>query len=175
MLPVVLLQAGCRDTQAKKETPMKEQAVPIVIVDTREKLAYQFAGSVVVRALDVGDYSLEGLEHVFTIERKSLSDLVGSLTHDRDRFERELVRARGLLRLWLLIETSVDDIESHRYLSKTAPNAIIGTLLAWQTRFPALRVLFSGAREASERMCVRILRREWMEYQERNKLNGGSG
>jgi len=60
----------------------------------------------VVRAkLDVGDYSLPGLEHVVALERKSLRDLLGTLfgeagvdslgeaRHNIDRFRVELERA----------------------------------------------------------------------------------
>lgn len=39
-----------------------------------------------------GDYSARGLEGRVAIERKSVSDLVGSLTHGRERFVRELER-----------------------------------------------------------------------------------
>ena len=45
--------------------------------------------------LATGDYSVRGYEGEFTVERKSLPDLVRSVTHDRERFVRELERMRA--------------------------------------------------------------------------------
>lgn len=67
-----------------------------IAVDTREQAPYRFAGEPVASAtLAAGDYSLAGLEHLIAVERKELGDLVGCMTHDRDRFKRELQRLRA--------------------------------------------------------------------------------
>lgn len=70
-------------------------------------------------SLVTGDYSLPGLEHLITIERKSLPDLWGTLfgrvpnnslgeaQRAQDRFRRELDRMRGHARTWLVIEGDV--------------------------------------------------------------------
>lgn len=80
--------------------------VGTIIVDTREQVPYQFANMIADAAdggeriavlyergtLKQGDYSLLGYETSVSVERKSLSDLFGTLGQGRDRFERELER-----------------------------------------------------------------------------------
>lgn len=142
-----------------------------VIIDTREQLPYSFpAGPVVVRALQVGDYSIEGLEGVFAIERKSLSDLIGVITFGRERFLREIERAASLKTFYLLIEANLADIEAGNYRSKATPESIIGSLLAWVARFPNFKPIFGGNRRSSERLAEKILRRELIESS-RTSLN----
>lgn len=66
------------------------------IVDTREQAAWDLAPmKIVSRGLDVGDYSILGLESVIAIERKSLPDFVMCCGGERERFQRELDRLRG--------------------------------------------------------------------------------
>ena len=67
---------------------------PVIAVDTREQLPYLFqgfghwVGGVVRAALPTGDYSVQGMEALVAMERKSLPDLVLSLTASRARFLR---------------------------------------------------------------------------------------
>ena len=69
-----------------------------IICDSREQNGYAFSAYPDVMAttgtLTTGDYSLAGFTDKVAIERKELSDLIGCLTHDRDRFTRELERLR---------------------------------------------------------------------------------
>ena len=71
-----------------------------IIVDTREQLPSHFTTFeciAVPGTLVTGDYSLAGLEDRCSVERKGLDDLLSRLIGDgRQRFERELARARGL-------------------------------------------------------------------------------
>ena len=68
------------------------------MIDSREQAPFTFASYEVkpeVVALPVGDYSLPGFQDRISIERKSLEDLIACLMGDnRDRFERELAKAR---------------------------------------------------------------------------------
>lgn len=64
-----------------------------IVCDTREQLPLWTKG-VVRKKLDVGDYSLPGFEDKVSIERKSLSDLFGTLGKGHKRFKRELERAK---------------------------------------------------------------------------------
>jgi hypothetical protein len=72
--------------------------MPTLVVDTREKEPYEFPGidSVVRKPLNVGDYTHEGYEDVYAVERKTLDDLARSLGRDRTRFKNEILRANGL-------------------------------------------------------------------------------
>lgn len=63
------------------------------IVDTREQTPLDLAPlTVEVGTLPTGDYSVKGLESIVAIERKSLTDLLGCIGQDRERFEREVMR-----------------------------------------------------------------------------------
>ncbi len=59
-----------------------------------------------------GDYKIEGMEDVFSIERKSLADfqstLLGYGDGHRDRFERELETLSGMKRAFVVIEGSYE-------------------------------------------------------------------
>lgn len=113
-----------------------------IIVDTREQTpwpfhlltpdkGYHLSGGTVRRKLDTGDYSLEGLESFVGIERKSLSDLVGSLSHGRERFEREMERARDdIEHFFLVVEGSFKDIARWEYPSRMAPSSVVGSMLS---------------------------------------------
>ena len=68
-----------------------------VVIDTREQRELVFSSTVeVIRAaLPEGDYTSSKLRGLAVFERKSLADVVASLTKHRARFFRELVRLRG--------------------------------------------------------------------------------
>src|SRR6516164_9158936 len=70
---------------------------PTIIVDTREQDPLVFSRLPAKSGtLRTGDYSVFGLEKLFSVERKSVSDLVGCCMGDgRRRFEAELHRLRG--------------------------------------------------------------------------------
>jgi hypothetical protein len=64
---------------------------PIIITDSREQTPLIFEHLQTERGtLQSGDYSIQGLEHDFSIERKSISDLCQSVTRGRERFERRI-------------------------------------------------------------------------------------
>jgi ERCC4-type nuclease len=69
---------------------------PEIIVDTREQNPLPFENAKVMK-LSCGDYSTAGelYSEVF-VERKSLSDFVSTLSGGKDRFKRELDRAKDL-------------------------------------------------------------------------------
>ena len=109
---------------------------PIILVDSREQTPLLFANLTTERAtLATGDYSVKGFERDFSIERKSIGDLVQSLTHGRDRFSRELQRMRAFDFRRLLIVGSLSDLEQHRYRSLANPKAVVGSLFAFEARF----------------------------------------
>jgi len=86
-----------------------------IIVDSREKNPLYFRKSstlesVIVRKLNAGDYSIEGYEHLIAIERKSPSDLFGTLGKGHKRFKRELERAFNYEYFAILIEAPLTTI-----------------------------------------------------------------
>ena len=142
---------------------------PIILVDSREQTPLLFANLTTERAtLATGDYSVLGFERDFCIERKSIEDLVQSLTHGRDRFSRELQRMRGYSFRRLLIVGTLADIEAHRYRSLANPKAIIGSLFAFEARFD-VPVCFCASPEAA---AVQVER--WAFYFLRERLTAAS-
>lgn len=120
-----------------------------VVCDSREQVNQNVTGYFdskkiphVTRKIDTGDYSAMigdmTLEHSLTCERKSgLDELCSNLTADRNRFEREFLRAKANgTKVFLLIENaSWSDILLHNYRSKLLPKSLIASLLSWQVRF----------------------------------------
>lgn len=120
-----------------------------VIADTREQvnghiLKYLEEKSVPVisHKLDVGDYSAQigkySFERSFAVERKhNLDELCGNMTADRDRFQREFLRAKAFgTKVYLLIEdASWDDVMLGNYRSKMTPKSLRASLMAWQAEF----------------------------------------
>lgn len=132
-----------------------------IIVDTREQAPLEFWGEhvTVERAtLPEGDYSARGLEGFAAIERKSISDLIGSLTHDRERFKRELERLRTYAFRTLVVEGPMADIAAGAYRSRALPQSILGSVAALSVDF-GLPVLFCDDRRTAAFMVEKLLRR----------------
>ena len=119
-----------------------------IIADTREQQKHiidYFENKkvpVINRKLDVGDYSAQigemSLERDIAIERKhSLDELCGNLTGDRDRFEREFIRAKANgTKVFLIVENgSYEDIYLENYRSQLPAKSLMGSLMSWQVRF----------------------------------------
>lgn len=142
-----------------------------IIADTRETNAYQFdpcfaplhlkghyAEVTVTRAkLDTGDYSLPGLESAIAVERKaSLTELVGNLSTNRERFERELRRATGLEYFYVIIEAPFHLLMAGQYRSKMNPHAAVQSVAAFMKRY-RVPFIFAGNRMAAEYLTWSIL------------------
>ena len=142
---------------------------PTIIIDTREQTPLLFANLTTERrTLTTGDYSILGFERAFSIERKSIEDLIQSLTHGRDRFSRELQRMRAFDFRRLLIVGTLADLEEHRYRSLASPKAVIASLTAFEVRY-SLPVCF---RETPEAAAVQVER--WALYFVRERLIAAS-
>ncbi len=124
-------------------------------VDSREQKPYQFK-DVEVGALNVGDYSILGLENHIAIERKELNDLIGSLTTGRERLEKELWRGKALDYFALVVEASLSDIINHNYRSEMDPKSAIQSLLAFSIRY-RLPIWFCENREYGARVTESLL------------------
>lgn len=153
-----------------------------VAIDTREQAPYSFAeiqaGSdksyrpIVVETcrmtLQQGDYSIVGNESYVAVERKSKSDLYGTLSNGRDRFQRELERLADCVK-WsaILVECEWSDILFHPpEFSGLHPQSIVGSVLAWMQRYPTIHWLFLPGRQQAEVTCFKILERFWKEQQQ---------
>ncbi len=125
---------------------------PVIVVDTREIQALSFSRLQSVRKmLTTGDYSVRGLEQLFAVERKSITDLASCcLGQNRERFSRELHRLRGFRFKRLLIVGSEEDIYRCRYHSSISPKAVLATLAAFEVRYDCA-VVFRSSPEVAAR------------------------
>jgi ERCC4-type nuclease len=131
-------------------------AEPVIIIDTREQDPLPFSRlKTQSGTLVTGDYSIAGLESLFAVERKSISDLVGCCVgQGRERFERELHRLRGFRFRRLLIIGSEAQILKGEYHSNINPRAVLGTLHAFEVRYD-LPVVFESTPELAARRVER--------------------
>ena len=140
----------------------------IAVVDTREQLPLDLAPlQTVAGTLATGDYSIQGLEHVVAIERKSLPDLLSCVGRERDRFEREIQRLLAYPVRALVVESTWPEIEAGNWRSKVTPQAAMGSLLGWIAQ--GLPIVMVGDHATAGRYVGRLLfiaaRRRWRENQ----------
>ena len=146
------------------------------IIDSREQLAFQFKPpkyrdvDVEIGALPTGDYSLAGFEDRIAVERKSLDDLVGCLMNDqRERFERELTRARPYDLFCVVVEASMEEIRNHSYRSLMKPRAVLQSIAAFQVRY-RVPFAFCGNRAGAEYWTYSLLVKYLREIEERMSI-----
>jgi len=140
-----------------------------ILIDTREKLPYQFETASEVGTVPVGDYSICGLENHIAIERKELNDLVGCLTGGRERFEKELHKGRALDYFAVVVEASLSDLAKGNYRSQMQPKAAVQSLLAFSVRY-RLPVFFCETREYGQRVTESLLLKYTRELEKKHKL-----
>jgi len=134
-LPVVAERGG-----SQLRTPL-----PVAVVDTREQnpLSFRrFRGwfqKVERRALQLGDYSVRGMEDTCAVERKDLADLIGSFTTNRAVFVNRLRRMAEMPHSLLVVTSSLTEIKSEYPYRAANPNRITQSLLAVVT---GLRIPF---------------------------------
>jgi ERCC4-type nuclease len=132
---------------------------PIVLIDTREKDPFDFSrfpnwiAEQTRRKLDVGDYSIQGMEKVLALERKSLSDLITTLIQQRSHFFKMCEKLAQYRWRALLVEASYEDIKSpydEEFNTMAHPNAVSGTMDALEARFNIPVIYTSQYRPLSE-------------------------
>ena len=129
---------------------------------------------------NLADYSVRGMEFLIQIERKTLSDFYGSITHRRENFEAELAYLdKNVAKSYLLIEAEWSEImggtermQGHidpkhaLRMSKTASR----THTSWSLKYPTVEWLCVSGRRFAEAKCYRLLERAWiMEMERRSK------
>ena len=125
-LPVVAERGGTQ-LRAPKAT---------VVVDTREQNPFSFSrfrgwfAGVKHKALQVGDYSVAGLEDVVTVERKDLPDLIHSFTTDRRVFVNRLRKMSDYPHRLLVVTAALSEVKSPYGGVSIDPNRITQSLIA---------------------------------------------
>jgi ERCC4-type nuclease len=117
----------------------------VTVIDTREQAPFAFRGIVGGRGrelevvtcragLRTGDYSVEGLEDAVAVERKSKTDLYGTVGRGRARFERELERLAAMPAPALVIECDLASLLRAPERSRVSPSSVLNSLIAWSVR-----------------------------------------
>jgi ERCC4-type nuclease len=149
-------------------------SLPSILVDSREQTPLVFPAMVQVqrRTLKTGDYSIAGYEDLFTVERKSLPDLVNTVIHDRARFERELERMTKYPFRRLLIVAPWERVLKGQYrFSAANGKAVMASVSAFEVRYGIPAVFVSNPAEAAKRLTWWA----WYYVRERLKTPKGEG
>ena len=137
-----------------------------IVVDTRERYRYRFARQqveVISRALPCGDYGVE-IDGQLTaaVERKSLPDLVSSLTNGKLRFA--IADLAALPRAAVVVEDRYSQIFK---LEHVKPSVVADDLSELQVRWPNVPIVFAENRQLAEEWTYRYLAaaRVWAEQE----------
>jgi hypothetical protein len=112
---------------------------PIVLIDSREQQPWplhanhpNWIGGERRATLKYGDYSVEGMESLLGLERKSLADIVSCTVTSRSRFLASCKRLAKLRWKAILIEATYEDIKRGWDVH---PNSVCGFLDAIEAKF----------------------------------------
>lgn len=149
-----------------------------IIRDTREKKGngWNFRASanclgMELKKLDTGDYSIEGYEHLIMIERKSIADLWMSLTSERERFIREMDRAKLIPGRYLIIEGTLRDVLAGIPYSKVRSEYILASLTSLEQKY-GIHVVYTDKRGDVAQLYVRKLLEKLFQYCEDGVISG---
>jgi len=126
------------------------------IIDTREQTPFDLSPMQCERGtLQVGDYSIRGLETVVAIERKSLPDFVACCGTERDRFQRELNSLRGWQVSAVIIEAAWNELDLAQWRSRLTAKQVKASALSWIAQ--GHNLVFAGCHEQAAEVCKGIL------------------
>ncbi len=127
-----------------------------IVVDSHERYAYRFAGqqvNTVKRPLRAGDY---GVEHdgrlLAAVERKSLADLIGSLTSGKLKYA--LGELAALPRAAIVVEDRYSQVFK---LDRVRPAVVADGLAELQVHYPSVPIVFCESRQLAEEWTYRYL------------------
>lgn len=152
---------------------MKNKDKYTVIRDSREQKNYwtfeenNVCAGTIVEKLNTGDYSISGLENIFSLERKySSGELAKNITEKR--FERELERMDKFEHSFLVLEFTLEDVLQFPFGStiprsrwkdlKVSSNFILKRILEIETSHK-VKIIFAGknGKLIAERIFSRII------------------
>ena len=151
-----------------------------IIIDTREQTPWTFDNYVTAsKKLDTGDYSILGMEDIFTIERKkSVSEVANNISESR--FDKELIRLKNYKHKFLLLEFNLKDVLNYPIGSNVPKkmweklkitNKYILKYLTEIAIFYDLQVIFCDDSDGAEEMALSIIKRMIELYGEQKLKN----
>ncbi len=148
-----------------------------IIVDSHERYPYDFAGKPVTvtrRALPCGDYGLVvGDKLIAAVERKSMSDLTGSLLGGKLKYQ--LAELASLPRSAVVVEDRYSEIYT---LTHARPSVVADALAEMQVMVPSVPIVFCQTRKLAQEYTYRYLaaarRWVWLDIQDSAIAFGGT-
>ena len=114
---------------------------PVALIDTREQRPLpllanhpNWIGGERRATLPTGDYTVEGMEQLLALERKSLPDLVSCTVSNRRNFLKQCDRLAKFRWKAILIEATFEDIKRGFRIPDVHPNSVAGTLDAIEVK-----------------------------------------
>lgn len=147
-----------------ENNPKKAKKGEIIYVDTREQKPFIFNFPTEKRALKWGDYAFSKEDKKIYFERKSISDLIGTLSGGYERFEKEIERASAAeCKLIIIVEEKFTNALAFNYLphvykksSKVTPEYIFRRIRDLIQKYPHIQFLFADGRKESTRIIEKI-------------------
>jgi len=146
---------------------------PTVIVDARKQAPYDFLcfenwiGGTVHKALEIGDYTIEGLEQLIVVEQKSLQEMVLSLSVNREAFLERCALMSKLCHKLIVVEACLPELKTeYKFPAPAHPNGMMGSLDAIYARWGIWYCLASNRYLAEERVASflsKIYTLEWLQ------------
>lgn len=142
-----------------------------VIIDTREQQPWTFSEYVVAnKKLDTGDYSIEGLQEIFAIERKkSINEIANNIVEPR--FKDVINRMGQLKYSFFLLEFGMTDVLNYPIGSnlpkrmwdkvRITPAFIMKNILDWQLQYN-IKVLFCNNASNAEKVAEYIMKKIYL-------------
>ncbi len=128
-----------------------------IIVDAHERYAWNFGhqqATTVRQALPAGDYAVadENAAVIAVVERKSLADLVATVTNGKLRFAMAALAA--LPRAVVVVEDRYSAIFK---LTRVRPRVVADGIAELQVRYPAVPIVFCESRQLAQEWAYRYL------------------
>ena len=163
----------------KYEYPKEELKYKIkdgfsIYIDTREQMPLVIDYPTEVKGLKFGDYAINDPENKCYIERKSISDFIGTMSGGYERFCREIERSIAAeANLIVLVERPLQECLSFQYLNyvskkiKVTPEFIFFNVRELIQKYNNVQFLFVDGREE----CVRIMKKVFFSNGEYKKYD----
>ena len=144
-----------------QKTPKNDD---IIYVDTREQKALIFNLPTEKRTIKFGDYAFAKNDKKIYFERKSISDLIGTLSAGYERFQREIERSISAeSKLIIIVEEKFSNAIGFNYLShvykkdtRVTPEFIFHKVRELIQKYPSIQFLFADGRRESVRLIEKI-------------------
>ena len=140
--------------------------MPNIIIDTREQKPLDFSPflrggvewGVTSGTLLHGDYSVQGLTELITIERKSLPDFIACVGRERERFTRELLAMRGYKYRAVMLEFCITDLIKGKWRGVVTPSQALHSIASWRVRHN-IEFIYASDEEGAASETFRLLKK----------------